>query len=77
MQRRQDKLSYKSSGVINFDTSDKFGATTKASGLKMSGATSNALLKDSALSPGSLFRGTFMNNYESTGGLIIRKNIIN
>jgi len=43
----------------------------------MSGATSNALLKDSALSPGSLFRGTFMNNYESTGGLIIRKNIIN
>jgi hypothetical protein len=45
--------------------------------LKMSGATSNALLKDSALSPGSLFRGTFMNNYESTGGLIIRKNMIN
>lgn len=42
----------------------------------MSGATSNALLKDSALSPGSLFRGTFMNNFDSTG-VIVRKNIIN
>lgn len=69
-------MSYKSSGIINFDTSDKFGGTTKASGLKMSGATSNALLKDSALSPGSLFRGTFMNNFDSTG-VIVRKNIIN
>lgn len=43
----------------------------------MSGATSNALLKDSALSPGSLFRGTFLNNFDSTGGLMIRKNMIN
>ena len=42
----------------------------------MSGATSNALLKDSAISPGSLFRGTFMNNFDSTG-VMVRKNKIN
>ncbi len=41
---------------------DKFGATTKASyhGLNIGSAASNALLKESALTPGSLFRGTFM-----------------
>jgi hypothetical protein len=60
-------LSYKSSGVINQIWDDKFGGTTKASGFKGSGVTSNALLKDSALSPGSLFRGTFLNNFDSTG----------
>ena len=43
----------------------------------MSGATSNALLKDSAISPGSLFRGTFMNNFDNTGGQLLRKNRIN
>jgi hypothetical protein len=60
-------LSLKSSGVINQLWDDKFGGTTKASGFKASGVTSNAMLKDSALSPGSLFRGTFMNNFDSTG----------
>lgn len=49
---------------------ERFGGTTKASnnGWNVAGSgTSQYLLKDSALTPGSLFRATFMNNYESTG----------
>ena len=64
-------VSFKSSGFLfNMADAERFCGTTKAShnGWNMVG-TSQFLLKDSALTPGSLFRGTFMNNYESTGFL--------
>jgi len=42
----------------------------------MSDATRNPLLRDRALSPGSLIRVTFMKNFERTG-FMIRNNRIN
>lgn len=42
----------------------------------MSDATRNALLRDRALSPGSLIRVTFMKNFERTG-FMVRDNRIN
>ena len=64
-------VSFKSSGfLMNMVDGERFGGTTKASnnGWNIAG-TSQYMLKDSALTPGSLFKGTFMNNYESTGAL--------
>ena len=60
--------SFKSSGLM-MGEGDRFGGTTKASnhGGLITSANSNFLLKESALTPGSLFRGTFLNNFESTG----------
>ena len=66
-------VSFKSSGFLfNMVDGERFGGTTKASNNGWNMQTSGAslyMLKDSALTPGSLFRGTFMNNYESTGVL--------
>ena len=42
--------------------------TTKASTLQAAVSGENGLMiKDSVFTPGSLFRGTFMNNYDSMG----------
>ena len=66
-------MSFKSSGfLLNMVDAERFGGTTKASNNGWNVAPSGMsqyMLKDSALTPGSLFRGTFMNNYESTGVL--------
>ncbi len=67
-------VSFKSSGLMfNMADAERFGGTTKASNNGWNNATASGtsqyFLKESALTPGSLFRGTFMNNYESTGML--------
>ena len=72
-------LSMKSSAIHNFNLWDSsncqngnnFGATTKASCLIPESTASNNGRQKNLMTPGavgSLFRGTFLNNYESSGG---------